>query len=186
MHTYPLTPLTPLMTSTSATRTRSAPALVVHPLPPRAEGCAARYSDHAAGTPDFGALFATRHCPCEGGARGAVWQLTPRTAHLLHTALVVLADQAYEDAQHLGDRFLPDAGPGALEALDRLPSLTWMADHGWRRRMARAFDDLAEDLTAGLRPVPTCPAEEAALRLAAPRPGSWHSPTRRLSSAAQW
>lgn len=85
---------------------------------------------------------------------------------MLHTALLVLADQAYDDAHHLGDRLLPDAGPGTLEVLDRLPPLTWTADHRWRRRMARAFDDLAGDLADGHWPRPTCIAEEMALHLA--------------------
>ncbi|WP_405419669.1 hypothetical protein [Streptomyces erythrochromogenes] len=136
-------------------------------------------------TPDFAALFAPRDHPCrnederederEGEGEDCAgdedrgphrWQLTPRTADLLHTALLVLADQAYDDAHHLGDRLLPDAGPGTLEVLDRLPPLTWTADHRWRRRMARAFDDLAGDLADGHWPRPTCIAEEMALHLA--------------------
>ncbi|MEU6311487.1 hypothetical protein [Streptomyces sp. NPDC047014] len=94
------------------------------------------------------------------------WQLTPRTADLLHTALVVLADQAYDDAKYLGDRFVREAGSGVLEVFDRLPPLTWTAGRRWRRRMARAFDDLAGDLAAGNRPNPTCTAERMALHLA--------------------
>ncbi|MFE2554362.1 hypothetical protein ACFXGI_38525 [Streptomyces sp. NPDC059355] len=46
------------------------------------------------------------------------------------------------------------------------PPLTWTADHRWRRRMARAFDDLAGDLAKGNWPHPTCTAEELALHLA--------------------
>ncbi|MEW2585168.1 hypothetical protein [Streptomyces virginiae] len=120
-------------------------------------------------TPDFATLFATRDRrgrredeECGGRER----QLTPRTAHLLHTALVVLADQAYDDARYLGDRFLRDAGSGAVEVLDRLPPFTWTAGRRWRRRMARAFDDLADDLAGGRRPAPACIAEEMALYLA--------------------
>ncbi|MEV7562851.1 hypothetical protein [Streptomyces sp. NPDC089795] len=120
-------------------------------------------------TPDFATLFTRGDRPFPGGhdhlEEHRRW-LTPRTADLLHTALVVLADQAYDDARHLGDRFLPDAGPAASEVLERLPPFTWRADRRWRRRMARAFDDLADDLARGHRPTPACTAEEQALRLA--------------------
>jgi hypothetical protein len=120
-------------------------------------------------TPNFAALFVTRDCPCKGedeDCEECGWQLTPRTADLLHTALVVLADQAYDDAQCLGDQFLSDADSATWEVFDRLPPLTWTADHRWRRRMARAFDDLAGDLAKGNWPNPTCTAEEMALHLA--------------------
>lgn len=123
-------------------------------------------ADH---TPNFAALFAPQHCPCKGedeDCEECGWQLTPRTADLLHTALTVLADQAYDDAQRLGDQFLPDADSVTWEVFDRLPPLTWTADHRWRRRMARAFDDLAGDLAKGNWPNPTCTAEEMALHLA--------------------
>ncbi|MEW2259747.1 hypothetical protein ACFY64_34830 [Streptomyces collinus] len=120
-------------------------------------------------TPNFAALFAVRDCPCKGedpDCEECGWQLTPRTADLLHTALVLLADQAYDDAHRLGDQFLPDADATTWEVFDRLPPLTWTADHRWRRRMARAFDDLAADLARGKWPEPTCTAEEMALHLA--------------------
>ncbi|MCX4633092.1 hypothetical protein [Streptomyces sp. NBC_01443] len=120
-------------------------------------------------TPNFAALFATQDCPCKGedeNCEKCGWQLTPRTADLLHMALVVLADQAYDDAERLGDQFLSDADSATWEVFDRLPSFTWTADHRWRRRMARAFDDLAGDLAKGNWPCPTCTAEEMALHLA--------------------
>ena len=47
-----------------------------------------------------------------------------------------------------------------------LPRLTWKQDLQWRRQMARAFDDLVDDLEAGGYPLPRCCAEEAALHLA--------------------
>ncbi|MGW5344856.1 hypothetical protein [Streptomyces sp. NPDC004050] len=78
----------------------------------------------------------------------------------------MLADEAYDDAQHLGDRFLPEVGPATLEVFDRLPAYTWTADHRWRQRMARAFGDLACDLADGLWPNPGCAVEEMALDLA--------------------
>ncbi|MFJ7264872.1 hypothetical protein ACIQV2_32470 [Streptomyces globosus] len=175
MHRYPRT---------------AAPALAVHPLPPFESAhqtallfpppAAARLSPApgrqrewqrrpaaGGGTPDFAALFARRARPWSAeDHRAGGWGLTPRTAHLLHTALVVLADQAYDDALHLADRFLPDADSAALEVFHRLPPHTWAADGLWRRRMARAFDDLAGDLADGHRPTPTCTAEETALQLA--------------------
>ncbi|MFE9845260.1 hypothetical protein [Streptomyces goshikiensis] len=120
------------------------------------------------GTPDFAALFALRDRPRTGGQRHSeeLRQLTPRTADLLHTALAVLADQAYDDVQDLADRFLYGFAPAAAEVFDRLPPCTWQTSHRWRRRMARAFDDLAGDLVQGLPPTPSCPAEEMALHLA--------------------
>lgn len=120
-------------------------------------------------TPNFAALFETQACPCKGEDEDCDecgWQLTPRTADLLHTALVILADQTYDDAERLGDQFLSDADSATWEFFDRLPPLTWTADHRWRRRMARAFDDLAGDLAKGNWPHPTCTAEEMALHLA--------------------
>ena len=120
-------------------------------------------------TPNFAALFATEDCACGGGNEDCEecgWQLTPRTADLLHTALAVLADQAYDDTQRLGDQFLSDADSATWGVFDRMPPLTWTADHRWRRRMARAFDDLAADLAKGDWPNPTCTAEEMALHLA--------------------
>ncbi|MCX4808746.1 hypothetical protein OG594_45565 [Streptomyces sp. NBC_01214] len=85
---------------------------------------------------------------------------------MLHTALVVLADQAYDDAQHLGDQFLSVADSATWGVFDRLPPLTWTADHRWRRRMARSFDDVAGDLVKGNWPNPNFTAEEMALHLA--------------------
>ncbi|WP_202542032.1 hypothetical protein [Streptomyces sp. SID2563] len=119
--------------------------------------------------PNFAVLFAAQACPCKGedeDCEECGWQLTPRTADLLHTALIVLADQAYDDAERLGDQFLSDADNATWEVFDRLPPLTWTADHRWRRRMARAFDDLAGDLAKGNWPYPSCTAEEMALHLA--------------------
>ncbi|WP_395292871.1 hypothetical protein ACF9IK_04125 [Kitasatospora hibisci] len=48
----------------------------------------------------------------------------------------------------------------------RLPKLTFATDLQWRRRFARAADDLADDLEHGHWPQPTCTAEELALYLA--------------------
>ena len=120
-------------------------------------------------TPNFAALFPIRECDCAGKSEDCEtcgWQLTPRTADLLSTVLSVLADQAFDDAARLGDQYLPDAHSTGWAVFDRLPPLTRSADHRWRRRMARAFDDLADDLNKGRWPEPTCTAEEMALHLA--------------------
>ncbi|MFE7194392.1 hypothetical protein [Kitasatospora sp. NPDC057541] len=96
-----------------------------------------------------------------------MWQLTPRTADLLYTALSLLADEAYEDAEELDDGCLvPDGHEGNWGVFPRLPKLTFAADLQWRRRFARAADDLADDLERGHWPRPTCTAEELALHLA--------------------
>ncbi|MFJ2805078.1 hypothetical protein [Kitasatospora sp. NPDC087271] len=120
--------------------------------------------------PDFATLFAveTPHCEdpeCED--ERCLWQLTPRTADILHTALSLLADEAYEDAEELGDgRLVPDEHEGNWGVFPRLPKLTFATDLQWRRRFARAADDLADDLVHGRWPRPTCTAEELALHLA--------------------
>ncbi len=121
-------------------------------------------------TPDFAALFATEalHCDdpeCED--ERCQWQLTPRTADILYMELCVLADQAYEDSEELGDRpVVPDQHDGQWGVFAYLPKLTFAADLQWRRRFARAADDLAGDLERGQWPEPTCTAEELALHLA--------------------
>ncbi|MET8626309.1 hypothetical protein ABZW30_21570 [Kitasatospora sp. NPDC004669] len=120
--------------------------------------------------PDFAALFPAEppHCEdpeCED--ERCLWQLTPRTADLLYTALSLLADEAYDDAEELGDgRLVPDEHEGSWGVFPRLPKLTFASDLQWRRRFARAADDLADDLERGHWPRPTCTAEELALHLA--------------------
>ncbi|MDH6580436.1 hypothetical protein [Kitasatospora sp. MAP5-34] len=120
--------------------------------------------------PDFAALFPVEPPHCEDSECEEVsclWQLTPRTADLLHTALSLLADEAYEDAEELGDgRLVPDKNEGNWGVFPRLPKLTFATDLQWRRRFARAADDLADDLERGQWPRPTCTAEELALHLA--------------------
>ncbi|MFB7947842.1 hypothetical protein ACFC6L_23340 [Kitasatospora phosalacinea] len=126
--------------------------------------------------PDFASLFATEpvHCDdpeCE--EESCLWSLTPRTADVLHGALCELADEAYEDAEELGDgRLVPDAHEGTWGVFARLPKSTFAMDHGWRRRFARAVDDLTDDLEHGRWPQPTCTAEEMALHLALDDAGS--------------
>ena len=55
---------------------------------------------------------------------------------------------------------------GSWEVFRRLPPLTFGARRSWRRKMARAFEDLAGDIQCGHWPQPTCTAEEMALHLA--------------------
>ncbi|GAA1988473.1 hypothetical protein [Kitasatospora viridis] len=120
--------------------------------------------------PDFAALFPVEPPHCEDPEceeESCLWQLTPRTADLLHTALSLLADEAYDDAEGLGDgRLVPDKHEGDWGVFSRLPKLTFATDLQWRRRFARAADDLADDLERGHWPRPTCTAEELALHLA--------------------
>ncbi|MBF9071544.1 hypothetical protein [Streptacidiphilus fuscans] len=116
---------------------------------------------------DLAALFPLKDCQCGGEeCEDCGWQLTPRTADLLLTALSVLSDQAYEESEELRDMPLTDLHRGNWGVFERLPELTFGADRRWRRRMARAFDDLADDLEAGHWPEPSCTAEEMALHLA--------------------
>ncbi|MFD8909918.1 hypothetical protein [Streptomyces sp. NPDC059575] len=119
---------------------------------------------------DFAALFPMEppHCDdpeCEN--EECQWQLTPRTADALYTELCVLADQAYDDSEELGDRpVVPDEDDGQWGVFAYLPKLTFAADLQWRRGFARAADDLAGDLKRGQSPEPTCTAEELALHVA--------------------
>ena len=110
-------------------------------------------------SPDFASQFPIRDVIDE-------WQLTPRTADALHTALGQLADWAYDDIEEHGDQPVdPDAGSD-WAFFNHLPRISWRQDSAWRRRVARAADDLYEDLEAGRWPLPRCNAEELLLHLA--------------------
>ncbi|WP_433335006.1 hypothetical protein [Spirillospora sp. CA-294931] len=117
-------------------------------------------------SPEFAELFAIPDCTCdeEGCPICDGWHLTPRTADQLFTALEIMADQAYADAENFGDR--PIDENEAWEFLARLPHITHRQDRDWRRQFARACHDLCDDLANGGRPLPRCPAEEMALHLA--------------------
>ena len=71
-------------------------------------------------------------------------------------------DSAYDDILVHGDDPVPD---GEWLVFQQYPRITWQQDAVWRRQAARAYDDLAGDVAAGLGPAPRCPAEEMALRL---------------------
>ncbi|WP_441249213.1 hypothetical protein [Kitasatospora sp. McL0602] len=115
--------------------------------------------------PDFAELFPLDAEIEDGGAVGD-WMLTPRTACLLHTQLITLADAAYDDLEeHEGDP-VTDEDEQEWAVLARLPHRTWGMHRAWRRSLARTFDDLADDLALGEWPLPRCLAEEVALRFA--------------------
>lgn len=112
--------------------------------------------------PDFAELF-----PLDGeDGEGADWTLTPRTACLLHTQLVGLADAAYDDLEEHEDEPVTEGDEPDWTVYARLPRRTWSMHRTWRRALARTFDDLAEDLSLGEWPLPRCLAEEVALRMA--------------------
>lgn len=90
--------------------------------------------------------------------------MTLRTAAVLWSTAQLLADQAYDDVVGHGDDPVEPDDP-TWSALGEFPRITRGRDAIWRRRAARAFDDLAADLLAGQWPQPTCPAEEMALHL---------------------
>ncbi|AXI78386.1 hypothetical protein [Peterkaempfera bronchialis] len=114
--------------------------------------------------PDFAELFPLDLPPA--AAPGEGWLLTPRTACLLYEQLSALADAGYDDVEEYGGAPVAPGEEHEWAVLGRLPRLTWKQDAAWRRRMARAFDDLAGDLADGRWPQPRCPAEEMALHLA--------------------
>jgi hypothetical protein len=130
--------------------------------------------DEAPTRPDFAALFPVRSCDLSHGSEEerydcdvcGDWQLTPRTADTLHAALVILSDEAHEEADEKGDDQVPDKNAGDWFLFDRLPRITWGADAKWRRRFGIACEDLAQDLAEGHWPLPRCTAEEMALHLA--------------------
>ncbi len=124
--------------------------------------------------PDFAALFPVRSCEREHADWEeemecdvcGKWQLTPRTADMLYTALENLSDEAYDDVdEHHSDPVTREkTGDWALFA--RLPRITWQTDADWRRQVARACEDLSQDLAAGHWAIPRSNAEEMALHLA--------------------
>ncbi|SDD68645.1 hypothetical protein [Actinokineospora iranica] len=115
--------------------------------------------------PDFDALFEVCRCgsdddcdTCSG------FQVTPHTAHALHSALTFYADMAYDDVIDHGDD--PVTDDDFWHLFDEYPRITHRQDAIWRRQAARAYDDLAADLAHGDWPQPHNPAEEMALHLA--------------------
>jgi hypothetical protein len=124
--------------------------------------------------PNFAALFPVRSCDldhanedeednCEICGR---WQLTPRTADMLRTALANLSDEAHDDADEHADEAVSGRNANDWSFFDRLPRITWGMGAEWRRQVGHACEDLARDLAAGEWPQPRCTAEEMVLHLA--------------------
>ncbi|MET8413045.1 hypothetical protein ABZV34_34145 [Streptomyces sp. NPDC005195] len=88
--------------------------------------------------------------------------LTARTRAVLHLALRELADQGWHEVSVLGKQ---PAARSAGGLFGGLPRVTWHQDGSWRRQLARTFDDLAADCTAGTGVEPRCTGEEMALHL---------------------
>jgi hypothetical protein len=124
--------------------------------------------------PNFAALFPVRSCERSHADEDEEmecdvcgdWQLTPRTADMLHTALENLSDEAYEDVEEHGSDPVIRNDANDWNMFDRFPRITWQTDAGWRRQVARACEDLSHDLAAGRWPIPRNNAEEMALHLA--------------------
>ncbi|MEU9392479.1 hypothetical protein AB0D86_21035 [Streptomyces sp. NPDC048324] len=99
--------------------------------------------------------------------------LQPFEAGLLMAAGRMLAVCAYRDAAHYADRpFDRGEKDAAATVLNLLPETCDDRSHAFRRDVARAFWDLADDLAAGRAPLPRCQAETWALKVmldAAPR-----------------
>ncbi|MFD6464880.1 hypothetical protein [Streptomyces goshikiensis] len=90
--------------------------------------------------------------------------LPPFGAGLVMAAGRALATLAYRDAVAFGDEpFTRDAPAAAGTVLALLPEVCDRLDRGFRASVARALWDLADDLAAGLAPIPRCAAEEWAL-----------------------
>lgn len=99
--------------------------------------------------------------------------LRPFEAGLLMAAGRMLAVCAYRDATHYADRpFRHGEKDASTTVLSLLPETCDGRDHAFRRDVARAFWDLADDLTVGRAPLPRCQAETWTLQTmpdAAPR-----------------
>lgn len=92
--------------------------------------------------PDFVALFPVRDCDCgeEDCEICGDWHLTPRTADMLHAALSVMSDQAYDDIEEHGDTPVSIDNQDSWMVFDRLPRITWRQDAEWRRGIAHACE----------------------------------------------
>lgn len=131
--------------------------------------------------PGFTLLFPVRvcgevHADEEGEEDCEVcgeWQLTPRTADILHTSLSVLSDQAHDDVGERSGEPVRGKSDSEWMFFDRLPRLTWGMNAEWRRSIAHACEDLIRDLAEGHWPEPRTTAEEMVLHLAIKDAPSW-------------
>ncbi|MFC9390923.1 tetratricopeptide repeat protein [Streptomyces venezuelae] len=92
------------------------------------------------------------------------WSPSPRTLEVLAAALDIACDMTYDAIEDIGGK--PIKAKSWAYPLDQLPSQTWRQSRRWRRAFARCYDDLAEDIRAGIRPRPRCTGEEMALHIA--------------------
>ena len=83
-------------------------------------------------------------------------------AHLIQ-AFRSQADAIYREAAHLNDRVMGTYDLASCPVLARLPRMAWDLRTTWRYELARAYDDLADDVAAGEWPDARCGGEEWAL-----------------------
>jgi hypothetical protein len=95
-------------------------------------------------------------------------------AAALRWAAAITADDAYDDVENHGGEPVPD-NAWDWSLFDTYPHVTWTETVEWRRRAARAYDDLSADVDAGMWPLPRCPAEELALHTLLARLRDWTS-----------
>ncbi|MFZ3571275.1 tetratricopeptide repeat protein [Streptomyces sp. BH097] len=93
------------------------------------------------------------------------WQPSARTLKVLEAALDIDCDMTYDAIKEFGGKAIRPRKFGPF-MLANLPSQTWQQGRKWRRKFARCYDDLAEDIRAGRLPSPTCTGEEMALHMA--------------------
>ena len=97
--------------------------------------------------------------------------MSKRLREALNIALSLMADEIYDDIDEHGGTPVSPSNRDEFNWLGAFPTLTWREGRDWRRKLARAADDLANDLDAGRLPEPRCIAEEAVLWLAMHREG---------------
>ncbi|MFE6893117.1 tetratricopeptide repeat protein [Streptomyces sp. NPDC057694] len=93
------------------------------------------------------------------------WQPSARTLKVLEAALDIACDITYDAIEEIGGKAIKPKKPRPF-MLGDLPSQTWRQSRRWRRKFARCYDDLAQDIRAGRLPTPTCTGEEMALHMA--------------------
>lgn len=102
----------------------------------------------------------------------------------LWAAAKLAGDDGYDDVAEHGDTPVTEADDWAL--FDTYPPNTYRQDAAWRRRAARAYDDLAADLADGRWPLPRCPAEEMALHTMLLRLADWFTDDPGQAVPAGW
>lgn len=137
------------------------------------------------GSADLVNRFPTCACgrrTCVSCRRG--WQLTPRMAASLRFVAQITADDAYDDVEAHGSEPVP-LEPWDWSLFDLYPRSTQNADTAWRREAARAYDDLAADIDAGIWPLPRSGIEQLALHEILVRLRDWFA-DREVFHATLW